>query len=302
MTEPAFIEQIPDTARRNNARQRIILCLVIVPLLLSGCSMLMSSAASDMMANLSRAIADNDDLKMVESGSPAYLLMIDSLILKDPENEKMLSTAATLYASYADLFVRDPERSKKMADKAMDYAERAVCVSDSRACGLKGRPFEEFDSIVRSMGKSRMPALFALGNAWARWIMVNKSDFNAIADIAYIETIMQQVVRLDPAYRDGAAHLYLGTLASLLPPAMGGKPEQSKEHFEKALALSEGKNLMARVLYAKFYARMIFDRDLHDHLLRKVMEADPAVPGYTLINTWAQKQAAELLLSADDYF
>ncbi|MFH2093360.1 MAG: hypothetical protein ABIJ31_13445, partial [Pseudomonadota bacterium] len=42
----------------------------------SGCAMIMSSATSDMMTHLSGTISNNDDLEMVQSGAPAYLLMI----------------------------------------------------------------------------------------------------------------------------------------------------------------------------------------------------------------------------------
>ena len=59
---------------------------------------------------------------------------------------------------------------------------------------------------------------------------------------------------------------------------------------------------MAKVMYARHYARLIFDRALHDRLLNEVLEADPDVTGYALANTLAQKQAKELLESADDYF
>ena len=275
---------------------------IIVFFSLSGCSMIMKSATSDMMGHLSKSILNNDDLSLVESGAPAYLLMIDSMIAKDPENSEMLATAAQLYTAYSDVFVRDEERSKKMADKAMNYAGKAICIEKKEACGLKSRSFDELKIILSNMKKNDVPVLFALGNAWASWIMANTDDLNAIADISHIELIMQRVIELDEPYRDGAAHLYLGTLSTFLPPSVGGKPEQGKVHFEKAVLLSQGKNLMVKVLYAKLYARIIFDRTLHDQLLNEVIAADPRIPGYTLVNTWAQKQAHELIISADDYF
>jgi len=268
----------------------------------SGCSIIVSSATSDMMDHLSTTILNNDDLSLVETGAPAYLLMIDSLIRKDPENETMLATAAMLYTAYADVFVQDADRSRKMADKALNYAGRAICIAKTDACMLKSKPFEDFQTIISDMKKKDVPTLFALGNAWAAWIMVNKNDLNAIADLSHIELIMKRITELDETYKDGAAYLYLGTLASLLPPALGGKPEQGKAYFEKAITLSQEKNLMVKVLFAKLYARMMFDRPLHDQLLKEVLNADPDVPGYTLINTWAQKQGKELILSADDYF
>jgi hypothetical protein len=268
----------------------------------SGCSYVISSATSDMMDNLSKSILNSDDLALIKDGAPAYLLMIDSLVYKDPENKNLLRTAAMLYTSYADLFVKDIIRSKKMADKALDYSQRAICLENSKACMLKSKTFKEFETTIENMEIKDIPALFTLGNSWANWIMANKSDFNAIADMPHIELIMKRVIAIDPTYKDGAAYLYLGTLASLLPPALGGKPAQGKMFFNKAIQISQGKNLMVKVIFAKMHARMLFDKALHNKLLNEVMAAEPHVSGYTLVNTWAKMQAQELLDSADDYF
>jgi len=74
------------------------------------------------------------------------------------------------------------------------------------------------------------------------------------------------------------------------------------EHFEQAIELSGGRDLMAKVLLASEYARMAFDRDLHDRLCREVLGASPEAPGLTLSNTLAQERAQRLLDSSDDYF
>jgi len=268
----------------------------------SGCSLMVSSATSNMMEHLSATILDSDDLATVKDGAPAYLLMVDSMINKDPRNEEMLASAASLYTAYAKVFVTDEIRSKKMTDKALGYARRAICLSTKKACDLKALPYDEFESLILGMKKKHVPTLYSLGDAWASWILANKADFNAVADLSYIELIMHQVVKLDESYKDGAAFLYLGTMATLLPPALGGKPDEGKKYFESAIRLSKGNNLMAKVLYAKLYARMIFDRALHDQVLTDVIGSDPHVDGYTLVNTYAQRQALELLNSANDYF
>ena len=59
---------------------------------------------------------------------------------------------------------------------------------------------------------------------------------------------------------------------------------------------------MAKVLYAEKYARLVFNRELHDTLLSEVTDADPYGEALTLINLVAQDQAAALLESADEYF
>lgn len=278
-----------------------VFCIIIL-CFSSGCSLITSSATSNMMNNLSKSILNSNDLAMVKTGAPAYLLMIDGLIHQDPENKKLLRTAATLYTAYADLFVNDITRSKKIADKALNYAKKAACLEINDACAIKSKTFKEFKTIIADMKIDNVPALFTLGNAWASWIMVNKNDFNAIADIPHIELIMQRVIELDKTYKDGSAYLYLGTLASLLPPALGGKPEKARGFFNKAIKISQGRNFMVKVIYARMYARMMFNRKLHDKLLNEVLAADPYVQGYTLVNTWAQVQAQELLESAEEYF
>jgi hypothetical protein len=100
----------------------------------------------------------------------------------------------------------------------------------------------------------------------------------------------------------GSAYTYLGILATLRPPALGGEPEKGKDYFERAIELTGGRDLNVKVEYARGYARLLYERDLHDRLLNEVMDADPDVPGYTLTNVLAQQDAARLLANADEYF
>jgi hypothetical protein len=110
------------------------------------------------------------------------------------------------------------------------------------------------------------------------------------------------VVVLAPNHADGEPYMYLGVLATLRPASLGGKPDEGKAYFEKALALSDGRNQMVRVLYAEHYARLVFDQPLHDKLLNEVIAADPHAPGLTLINVLAQQRARKLLQSGKDFF
>ncbi|MFH1139288.1 MAG: TRAP transporter TatT component family protein [Pseudomonadota bacterium] len=276
--------------------------IVILLLSASGCSGLVSSAAGNLAGNLSKAISDSNDLETVHDGGPAYLLLIDGLLESDPENESLLRAAASLNGTYASVFVKDEARAAGMTGKALKYGLRAACLRNDEACALQTMDFESFSKVIEGMDKDDVPVLLALGSAWAGWIQTHADDMNAVAQIARVEEIMTRVIELDEPYQDGAAHLYLGALSTFLPPALGGRPEEGRRHFERAVELSGGRNLMAKVLYAKQYARLMFDRDLHDKLLREVLDAPAEVPGYTLSNTYAKVQARELLDGADDFF
>ncbi|WP_300426802.1 TRAP transporter TatT component family protein, partial [uncultured Thalassolituus sp.] len=63
---------------------------VVLTLMLSGC------AVTQLPDNLSRAMLNQDDPSVVAAGAPAYLLMLDALILTYPENERFLLAGAQL--------------------------------------------------------------------------------------------------------------------------------------------------------------------------------------------------------------
>ncbi|KAF0803996.1 hypothetical protein A6D6_03461 [Alcanivorax xiamenensis] len=269
---------------------------MVLLLVLQGC------AVNRIGDNLARSIEDNNDLVLVGEGLPSYLLMVDGLILTWPERASLLRAGADLYGAYAGLTVEDPERAATLNEKALDYALRAACNHRSDYCDLRKTPVPEFEALLAESDDDDLPTLFTLGSAWAGYIQTHSGDWNAVAELARVRALMERVVALDEGYQNGQAHMYLGVLNSLLPASLGGQPEQAKAHFEQAVALSQGRNLLARVLYAEHYARLVFDRELHDAQLQKVLEADPEQPGLTLQNVYAQQQAQRLLDSADAYF
>ncbi len=276
--------------------------LLFFSVIFSSCAAFFSSATSRLSEDLSYAIINSEDPSTVKEGAPAYLLMMDALIKNDPENISILRSASLLNMAYAKIFVKDIKRVEKLTRKGFILALRAACLKRKSLCNLREKEFEDFQGVISNTRNSDLPTLFALGSAWAGWIQANKKDWNAVAEISRVETIMNRVIELNPAFEDGSAYLYLGALATLLPPSLGGKAEQGRRYFEKAIRLSEEKNLMAKVEFAKRYARLIFDRQLHDRLLREVIDSEPNVEGYVLTNILAQQEAKMLLNSADNYF
>ncbi len=279
-----------------------ILLVVAGCFLFAGCSSLISSVTQSFAEDLSAAILDNEDLEMVRDGAPAYLILVDSLVTRSPDDGFMLQQSATLHSAYAAAFVADEARAKRLHDKARAQALAAACLQLRDACSLDTVVFKEFSEWLSHRQVRDVPAMYALASTWASWIQANSDDFVAIADLARVKALMQRVSELDAGYENGSVFLYLGVFETLFPPAMGGKPEAGRAHFERAIELSSGENLMAKVMFADQYARLVFDRDLHDQLLNEVLEAPARSPGLTLMNTVAKEQAAQLLETADDYF
>ncbi len=281
------------------ARPFRIALFLLLSVMLAACTTMATRGLAD---NLGQAILNQDDPETVKEGAPAYLLILDGFIKDSPDDPALLLAGARLYGAYAAVFVEDPERAKRMTNRARDYARRALCLRQERFCELEGKPFDEFAPALEDMSRADVPALYTYATAWAGWVQARREDWLAIADLPKIEAMLDRVVVLDEAYEQGQAHLYLGILRTRLPPSMGGKPEQGRQHFERAWELSDGRNLMAKVELARRYARLVFDRELHDRLLNEVLMADPREPNLTLSNTLAQQDARQLLASADDYF
>ena len=278
------------------------IAFLLALLVASGCASIVSSVTDKLAEDLSRAILNNDDLATVREGVPAFLIVLDALLTSNPDNPDLLTAAARLNASYATGFVADQARQSRLTDKAMALSYRAACSDIDWLCNAREMPFQELESQLIRLQQKDVPAIYAYASSWAGWIQSHSDDWAAIAELARVKALMEKVVELDAGYDDGAAVMYLGVFETLLPPAMGGRPEVGRGHFERAIEISDGRYLMAKVLFAEKYARLVFDRQLHDALLTEVLIADPYGEALTLINLVAQDQAAALLKSADEYF
>ncbi|UCB53918.1 MAG: hypothetical protein JSW45_08085 [Thiotrichales bacterium] len=263
---------------------------------------MVSNAKKDFAEDLSATMLEQNDPETVKQAVPAYLILISSMIKGDPDNVELLISASNLYGAYASVFVEDRVRQKRLSTVSFDYAHHAFCVYKPEACNIRELSYYEFEQSLKQFSKEDVPVLFALGSAWAGWLQANSADWNAVAELPRIQAIVARVLELDPLYNNGDAYLYMAVMQSFLPPAMGGKPELARKNFEQAIEVSNGTNLMAKLLFAEKYARLVFDKELHDRLLTEVIDYQVENNESTLINSIAQHKAGLFLAESDDYF
>lgn len=285
-----------------------VMLLLSLALLQVGCAPFKSTrvaAVAYTMQDVADAAAKQSSLSVVREGTPAYLMLIDGLLEAYPDNADLLVAGCRAYSTYASSFLTDEQQEEATAiyQKAKLYGFEALSRQRDFAAAAAGGNLDDFNALLRRFGKADVPALFCAAGAWASWISSNMDNLEALADLTMLEATMKRLIELDGAYYYGGPHLLMGVYLAAKPAALGGNPAEAKKHFDEAFLLGADKLLGAKVLYARYYARSINDRELFVQTLQEVLAApaDP-VPELTLANVVAKKQAAALLTKTEEYF
>ncbi len=282
--------------------QVFALLILLTGLATSGCSIVVEKATDSFGTNLTSAILNQDDPELVRDGMPAYILLMDSLVEGNPDNPPTLSAAANLYASYGAVFVDDELRAMRLTSRARDYALRAMCNTYADSCDWRQLNYDDFVATLDGLTEKHAETVFIYGFATLAYLRAHSSDWNSLAELPQAEALMKRYLEISGESENASAHTYLGIILTLRPPALGGKPEEARIHFEKAIALSGGRDLGAKIEFAKSYAKLLYDQELHDQLVDEVLDADPKADRLTLTNVLAQEEALRLRAEASDYF
>lgn len=258
------------------------------------------------------------DVRLAAEAIPANFKLLEVLLSKSPDDPKLLRLAAEYIATYSYAFVEpqiemlrdstpaEAEDAKTRASalylRGRDYGLRALAGEKKFVRGLEGDP-ETLRSGLETLGKKQLPALFWTAFCWGNFVNLNQDDPSALNDSSITKAMMARVLELDESFYYGGAHLFFGALSAQLPTMAGGDPEISREHFERAISLSDGRLLMARVFYARYYAVRVQDRDLWRAQLNIVLDSDIETwPDERLANTIARQRARFYLEHEEDYF
>jgi hypothetical protein len=278
--------------------KKLLAVACIAPLLLlTSCTALITSLAIEpAVSNLQK----QSDIGLVCDGAASYLLMVDSLIESDPKDKKLLKIGAQSYSGTVaalDSCGAPPERLKAISAKSGQYGKRLLATM----LPIYQSDAELLEEKLQKTTTADADLLFWGSFGWLSWIEQAQGSPAAMADLVTVEKIMKRLLELDDTIEQGGPHLFFGVLFGSKPAMIGGDPERSRYHFERALEISNRSFLMAQTLYAATYARMVFDRQLHDRLLEEVISFDlDQAPDNRLSNQIARRRAQALL--KEDFF
>jgi hypothetical protein len=277
-----------------------------------------TQASADIFYDATPAIDSESDVDLARDASLSFLKMLDGFYLQDPKNPRVLLLLTRSYAGFAYGFTEndilaakgnDPAayekantRAKLFYTRARKYALELLSLNGAFADAQEGS-LEDFQKALQTFSKKDIERLFWAGFAWGNYLNFNKDSIEAVAEMPRIEAVMNRVLELDENYYYGGPHLFLGAFYAGRPKALGGDPERAKASFDKAIAVSDGKYLMARVVKAQYYAVQIQDLALYRSLLQEVIAADPAaLPEQRLSNELAVIRAKTLSAKPSLFF
>ena len=294
----------------------------IAVVLFLGCSLwscsirsLAVNALANSLAESGDVFASDEDPELIRDATPFALKTIESLLAEAPNHQGLLLSACKGFVQYSyafvetEAFLQEPtdyrsaqegyERALKLYLRAKNYCFQAL---ELRYRGI-GRRLETEPTEALSPAKMEdVGLLYWTGAAWGSAISLATDRPEILVDLPLVREIFDRVLELDESFARGGVHEVLITLDSL-PVSMGGSKDRARQHFERAVELSNGESAGPYVSFAENYAISSQDIDEFKKLLDQALEVDPdSEPSYRLENIISQRRARFLLEHIADYF
>lgn len=292
-------------------------CLCLLALTLSGCSIkrMAINTLGNALSEGTSSFATDDDPELIAGATPFALKTIESLIEQSPKHRGLLTAAASGFTQYAYAFVQmeadyleaedldrataQRNRAKKLYLRARDYGLRSF---DVEFPGFRERLKADTAAALARTTKKHVPQLYYTAAAWAAAFAIDKTDSSLSVDQVLFEALMQRAIALDESWELGSLHDFFITWEGGRS-SVGGSLEKARQHFDRALALSNGRRVSPYVTWAEVMSVSAQNKKEFQELLSKALEIDVnKAPAQRLANIIAQTRARWLLSRTEELF
>ena len=302
-----------------NRRRALLVLLLLGWIAGSGCSLLRRPALNEVanaVAGSGTTFASDEDPDLVKAAAPFSLKLTESLLAENPEHQGLLSAAASGFTQYAFAFVHQEADELEARDLAAAEALRARArrlYLRAHTYGLRGLEVNHPGfpnallanprAAVLAATRADVPLLYWTAIAWAAAISLSKDNPELVAQIPAMEALMDRALELDESYGRGAIHTFLVTYEMSRQGAAGDPAARARAHFERAMALSGGKDAAPLVALAEAVTVKQQDVKEFESLLDRALAVNPdANPETRLRNLIMQRRARWLLSRKTDLF
>jgi len=267
------------------------------------------------LSNASDEYARDEDPELVKGALPFSLKVMETILRENPRDAGLLLNVTKGFTQYGFGFLlpdaeelddKDKVAAKALRDRAVHMFIRA------RGYGLRGlalkRPTFAAELVadpkkaVAGLTKADVPFAFWTGAAWASALATSR-DFRMLPQIPQMEALLERVGQLDDTYNGGAVDTLMITYEMVRLKPVGDRVTQAKAHFDRAVALTGGKQAGPYVTYAESVSTVQKNRAEFEKMLQTALKIDPAEdPDNRLANVIMQRRARWLLGRADKLF
>jgi predicted anti-sigma-YlaC factor YlaD len=292
---------------------------VVLLLLSAGCSIrrVAINKIGNMLASGGNTFTSDDDPELVEAAIPFGLKLYESLLAESPKHTGLLLAAAQGFTEYSYAFVDSRidearaesveradalrERARKLYIRAYRYGMRGLEVHHP---GFAAALDNDADLALQRVTRRDVPLLYWTAASRGLTISLSKTSPELIAELPLVETVVRRVAELDENFGAGAVPEFLITLEAA---HSGVKPEEQqklmRQHFERAVKLSQGKRAGTYVSFAENACVPAQNKAEFQSLLEKALAVDPDTDlDNRLANLVAQRRARWLLNHIDELF
>ncbi len=213
-----------------------------------------------------------------------------------PENAAVWARLARIRYLVANYVEKDGKARDALLQDGMDAALHALNLAPSYRDEF-ARTKSEKKAALKT-GKEGIDALYWYAANLGRWAS-DKSILTRLARKSTLEAFNRRVLELDETYFYAAPHRFFGALPTKVP---GGDLDDSRKHFEKAIALAPN-YFGTRTLFAELYAVKAKDKAVFQTQLEYVVKTSAdIVPDIAPENHYEQENAKALLARIGDLF
>lgn len=298
---------------------RGLICgLTVLLFLTAGCSMkrLAVNKLGDALAGGGTTFAADDDPELIKSAVPFSLKLMESLLNESPKHRGLLQATTSGFTQYGYAFVQQEAdemestdyaraeamraRAKRLYLRARNYGLRGLEVAHA---GFTNRLAAQPTAAVGKLGRKDVPQAYWTAAAWAAAISLGKDDPALLAEIPQMEALIDRALALDESYADGVIHNFLISYEPARQGLTSDPMERSRQHFERAVALTKGTQAGPFVAFAETVCIAKQDARQFEELLNRALAINPDEhPETRLVNLIMQRRARWLLAKRDDLF
>jgi predicted anti-sigma-YlaC factor YlaD len=192
------------------------------------------------------------------------------------------------------------QRAVKLYLRARNYGLRGL---DARHKAFSALLKKDPAAAVKAARRKDVPLLYWTAVSWAAAISLSKDNPDLIAEIPQMEALIDRAFALDPDWDRGAIHGFLITYEMARQGATGDPAKRSREHFQRAVALSKGRLAGPYVSFAEAVCVQNQDVKQFDELIAAALAVDVnAEPDSRLVNLIMQRRARWLKSRREDLF